>query len=125
MSKSRPEMTRKQFLAAAAGLVGVAVAMACDEDSNDTSSGEDGPEECSANGEGDLAAEIQTNHGHTLTIPFADVEAGETKTYMLAGPHEHTVEVDALVFEKLLDTGSATVSSSSADGHKHFVDLSC
>jgi hypothetical protein len=123
MHKLKLEMTRKQFLTAAAGFVGVVVA--CADASDEAGSDGDGPEECSADGEGNVAAEIGSNHGHTLKIPFADLEAGATKVYTLIGPHEHTIEIDALVFEKLMTEREATVSTSSTDGHNHFVDLSC
>lgn len=117
MARTPEHSTRRQFLTAAATFVAGAGLAACAED-------EGGGDEIEC-----PELEILDNHGHILEIPIEDIEAGETMTYTLEGTHEHTLEVDALVFEKLKTDGEHTVTSSTTDGHSHqvtiVVDPSC
>jgi hypothetical protein len=111
MAGTLHDTTRREFLTAAtAAIAGVALAACADEPEGGP--GVDCPE-----------VSIQNNHGHVLEIPLADVEAGETKTYSLKGTHEHMLEVDALVFEKIKTDGSHTLSTTPTDGHMHLVEI--
>lgn len=69
---------------------------------------------------------ITGNHGHSLTIPAADVEAGVEKTYSIEGgaSHPHDVTISAAQFATLADGGTFTVTSTST-GHTHSVTVAC
>lgn len=111
MARSLDLTTRRDFLTTAATvLTGAALAACAEED--DGGSDVDCPE-----------LSIKSNHGHILDIPLEDIEAGETMTYTLEGTHEHTLEIDAAVFEKLKMDGSYTVSSGTTDGHSHLIEI--
>jgi hypothetical protein len=63
-------------------------------------------------------------HDHTLTVPFADIQAGVEMVYNAGGAHTHTVTLTAQDFATLLETGTVQVQSS-FDGHPHTVTLTC
>lgn len=72
---------------------------------------------------------IGANHGHTLTVPAADVAAGVEKSYTLTtnGTHSHTLLVTAAEFATLA-TGASVVKDSATSpspGHEHTVTLMC
>lgn len=67
------------------------------------------------------------NHGHSMLVSAADIDAGAAKTYDIKGssPHSHTVELSADDF-KDLTPGSVFVLTSSVDaGHSHDVTITC
>ncbi|MBX3184667.1 MAG: hypothetical protein KF915_18705 [Polyangiaceae bacterium] len=70
---------------------------------------------------------IGTNHGHALTVPPADVEAGTDRTYDIRGTsgHPHTIVVSAADFALLADGEMVTVTSSNDNSHTHVVRLVC
>ncbi len=70
---------------------------------------------------------ISSNHGHTLTVPRADVDAGTARDYDIRGSagHTHTVSLSAADFTLLQTTGSVIVTSSSGAGHDHMVTVNC
>lgn len=111
MARTLDQTTRREFLSAAvAAVAGVTVGGCAEDDSG----GDD--TECPE-------LQIHDNHGHILEIPIEDIEAGETKSYTLEGTHEHTLDIEGPVFEKLKAEGEFTVSSNVTDGHAHQVTL--
>ncbi len=84
---------------------------------------------CLANG---TRTSIDTNHGHVLTVPVADINAGVQKSYTIQGTadHPHTVTLTAADFASLKqNTGIAEVSTTSASAifgaHSHQVTVFC
>jgi hypothetical protein len=73
----------------------------------------------------DITAQISMNHGHTLTLPIADVMAGVAKIYNARGTatHDHYVQVTAADFT-LLKTGG-TIKKVACNGGDHEFVLSC
>jgi hypothetical protein len=133
-------ITRKQFFGSVAGLFGVAVLSACSDDGvenpgvdaprNPDSAGplpdsalpDAMPQACTT-----ASATIGTNHGHTLAIPPADVEAGVNKSYDITGSsdHPHTVLVTAAMFTMLKTARTLSVTSTNNAGHTHTVTVTC
>ncbi|MBW2734165.1 MAG: hypothetical protein JRH20_17385 [Deltaproteobacteria bacterium] len=70
---------------------------------------------------------ISSNHGHALTVPAADVEAGVERTYSIQGAadHRHDVTLSAANFAQMRGGQSVTLSSTSASGHTHSVAVTC
>lgn len=73
----------------------------------------------------DVIAAISNNHGHALTIPMADIEAGVEKTYDATGTsqHCHQVTLTAADFASLKAGG--VVTKISCNGGDHEYVLSC
>lgn len=69
---------------------------------------------------------IGSNHGHTLSVSAADVNAGIEKTYGIQGSstHNHQVTVTANHFATLAGNQSVSITSTAA-GHTHSVTISC
>jgi len=69
---------------------------------------------------------IGGNHGHTLSVSAADVNAGIEKSYGIQGSatHNHQVTVTVPQFATLANNQSVVVTSTSA-GHTHSVTISC
>lgn len=120
-------MTRKQFLrsilGASVGVAGVAAIAAC--------GGDDGGGSATPDAAGATCttptSSIGTNHGHTLTVPLADVTAAASKTYDIMGSsaHTHSVILTPQHFATLAGGGTVTVPSSSGGGHTHEVTVQC
>lgn len=70
---------------------------------------------------------IGSNHGHTLVVPIADVNAGEEQTYDIEGSsgHVHLVTLTAAHFAQLAEGTPVTVTSTSGGGHSHSVTVRC
>jgi hypothetical protein len=70
---------------------------------------------------------IADNHGHTLTVPLADVTAGTERTYDIRGSsgHAHAVTLTAGNFATLRSGGVVNVRSTSGGGHIHDVTVRC
>jgi len=70
---------------------------------------------------------IASNHGHTLTVSSADVEAGAEKTYSIQGTsgHNHTVTLTASDFTSLQGNNAVELNSTTGDGHTHAIVVSC
>ena len=82
---------------------------------------------CLANG---TTSVIAANHGHSLTVPKADVAAAMDKTYDITGAalHSHMVTITAAQFAMLAANQSIMVTSTSNDpnmGHTHLVTVDC
>lgn len=73
------------------------------------------------------SALIATNHGHTLTVPQADVDAGTARDYDIRGTagHTHTVSLGPADFDLLRTVGQVIVMSSAGGGHQHSVTVDC
>jgi hypothetical protein len=70
---------------------------------------------------------ISGNHGHSLTVSVADVNAGVDKTYNIAGSagHSHEITVTSANFSTLSNNNQVVVSSTTENGHTHSVTISC
>lgn len=117
--------TRREFLSGMmhGALVPVVVglgASACGDGGAGTPG--DGGTVCSS-----IGVRITSNHGHTLEVPLADVEAGVEKTYTLAdnGNHEHTVVVTAAQFADIASGSVVTARSNVFGSHSHGVEVTC
>jgi len=108
-------MTRKEFLRSAAAVVGGGLAL--------------GAIGCGGGGGQACGATIADNHGHSLSVPRADAQAGAEKTYSIAGgsDHDHTITLTAGQFATLLGGSPVTVTSSVDAGgtHDHEVTVTC
>ena len=73
------------------------------------------------------ATAISDNHGHTLTIPAADVDSTVVKTYSIAGiaDHNHTITLTPVQLAQIKAMTSVTVSSSVNLSHFHAVTVNC
>jgi hypothetical protein len=116
------KLTRKDFLktglAAAGAVVGIG-GTACGGD-DDGGGGGGGNSSCTT--------DITSNHGHSMSVAPADVDAGVAKTYTLstANGHSHDVLVSPANFSTLKGGSSVSVTSSAAgDGHTHPITISC
>jgi len=76
---------------------------------------------------GARAGSISANHGHSLTVPRADILAGTTRTYSIQGSssHPHSVTVTAADFTKLKNGQTLTLVSTNDAGHTHNVSVLC
>ena len=72
-------------------------------------------------------AAIGSNHGHSISVPIADVNAGVDKTYQIQGSstHPHSVLITAANFAALKMMGSISVMSSQDAMHRHAVTVTC
>ncbi len=110
------DMDRRTFLKHAgtvAAWAGIAVVLhGCSDDGGPT-----GPA-----GQGDVAGVISANHGHSVVITAAQIDAGGAVTLTLTGAaHTHTV---ALTAPQVGDIGAGTqvsATSTTADAHTHLV----
>ncbi len=122
-------MNRKTFLKKAAGVAAVAIPayslMSCDD-----STGTEAPEDldaadCLDNGAN--ATAITSNHGHSLIVAKADIDAGVEKTYSIQGTsgHNHTIVVTSANFEALKTSKNLKIESSRDNSHRHDVTITC
>ncbi len=124
-------MNRKTFLKKAAGAVVVAVpAYSLIGCSNDDSTNVAPPEDpsatdCLANGAN--ATTITSNHGHSLSVSRADIDAGVAKTYSIQGTsgHDHNITLTAANFNTLKSAKTIQVESTSGGSHRHDVTVTC
>jgi hypothetical protein len=69
------------------------------------------------------------DHGHTLSVPRADVMAGTQKMYSIEGTadHAHMVTITPAVFTMLQSNTTVTVNSATGgiDGHTHNITIMC
>ena len=123
-------MNRKTFIQKSLGVMLISIPaysfLGCS--SSDDGGGEvpnpDANADCLANG---TAVSIGGNHGHSLTVSKADVQAGIDKTYSIQGTsgHDHTVNLTAANFTSLKNNTSISVTSTNDDSHTHSVQVSC
>lgn len=118
------KLSRKEFLrgtlAAAGGVMGLAaVNTGCGGDDDGGGGG---------GGSGACSTSFDTNHGHTMSVSQADVDAAADKTYDIKGsaPHSHQVTLTAAQFASL--KSGKNVSVESTDGgvaHTHNITIKC
>lgn len=122
-------MDRKTFLKKTTGAILLAApayallnCSSSDDSVNNNNQGQD--PNCIANG---TNSSIGANHGHSLTVSVADVNAGTEKTYSIAGTagHSHEVTVSAANFNSLSNNQQVILSSTNENGHTHSVTISC
>ena len=70
-----------------------------------------------------ITAAISANHGHSLEIPLADIEAGVDMTYSAQGTamHCHEVTLTAADFATLKAGGSVTKHSCNGGDHEYVI----
>lgn len=121
------ELNRRTFCISLAGLAGAGTTffiVGCTNgektNTSDDSSGEDCQDEVQ-NGQ------ISQNHGHTLMISKADIEAGMSKTYSIQGSsnHDHQITLTADDFAMIAAGAEITLTSTNVDQHTHEVTLRC
>ena len=118
MKTTRLEFVQGALAVCVAGVL--AAACGSDEDANPGGGG--------TGGGGELCTtSIGTNHGHTMTVTQAHVDAGTAKTYDIQGgsPHSHTVELSADDFADLAAGTTLIVTSSTDAGHSHEITIVC
>jgi len=73
------------------------------------------------------ATSITSNHGHTLAVSKADIDAAVEKTYSIQGTsgHDHTIVVSTTDFETLKTSKSLVVESTRDNSHTHNVTVTC
>jgi hypothetical protein len=120
-------MDRKSFLQKFSGilLVGIPtlVIASCSSDSEDPPI-PGAEKDCLANG---TTSSIASNHGHSLSVPKEDVDAGVEKEYNIQGTsgHGHSVIVSSGNFASLKNNQSISITSTTGNGHTHPVTVSC
>lgn len=116
-------MTRKQFLqtvGVGVGAVGVAAIAGCGDDGGGTTI-DAAPNVCTS-----PSTSIGSNHGHTISVTLADVEAAANKTYDVSGGgHTHSLTITAQQFGQIKDGRTLNITSTSANGHSHIVTVMC
>jgi hypothetical protein len=72
---------------------------------------------------------ISANHGHTLTVPVADLDSPTARTYDIAGAagHSHQVTFSPMQLQQLKAGTAVSVGSTAfpGDGHSHNVTVTC
>lgn len=76
---------------------------------------------------GATASSITNNHGHSLTVSKADIEAGIDKTYSIQGvaDHNHEITITATDFNTLKSNMQIGENSTTVQSHSHSVTISC
>jgi hypothetical protein len=119
-------MTRKQFLQSVLGVgvgaVGVAALSGCGGDDGGGSVTPDSANVCTT-----PATDISANHGHTINVSLADVDAGANKTYDITGGggHAHAVTITAQQFAQIKSGRTLMIESTAGGGHTHSVTVMC
>ena len=119
------KMTRKGFLGAASGGMVLLLLQACGGGGGDDSSTTPptgGLSSCSSTG-----AAISGNHGHSLSIPAADLDSTSARSYSSQGGanHAHPVTLSPAQLAALKAGQSVTVTSSTDLSHDHSVMITC
>lgn len=123
-------MNRKTFIKKTAGALLLAapvyalISCSSSDDSSPNPPPTGGNPDCLANG---TNSSIGSNHGHSLTVSSADVNAGAEKTYNISGSsgHSHSVTVSAANFDTLKNNQQISITSTNDDSHTHNVTISC
>lgn len=119
-------MNRKSFLQIlGGGLISLPVlsVIGCSSDDGTPAPIITAPENCDNGAIGTIAS----NHGHSLAVPVADVQAGVEKTYTIQGNsgHDHNVTVTAANFINLSNGQAFEITSTAGGGHTHIVTVFC
>lgn len=126
-------LNRKEFLRTALAMTGLGLVAsrlaACGGDGAGSTTGGAGTGGGNANAcATDAPVEtIASNHGHTLTVSQADVEAGTLKIYDIQGTsgHTHSVTVSQGNFVTLRSGGTVQLTSTNGGGHSHGITIVC
>lgn len=115
-------ITRKRFLSAVGTGTVVLWLQGCGGGGGGSDDDNDPPQSCGASG-----ASIAGNHGHSLTIPEADLNSATDKTYSIQGSagHDHTVTITAAQLASLKAGQTVVVNSTTAASHMHAVTAAC
>ena len=124
-------MERKEFFKRLGGMalltLPAAYVVSCSgsDDSDGGNNNNNNAPNCLENGA--RAGTIVNNHGHSLIVPRADVEAGVEKTYNIQGTssHSHLITVTAANFQTLSNNQQVVVGSTNDNNHTHSVTLIC
>lgn len=70
---------------------------------------------------------FSANHGHTLSIPAADLDSASTRNYTTGGfaDHVHSVMLSTVHLAALKAGQPVTVQTTGGPGHEHDVSISC
>lgn len=125
------KMDRKTFIKKTTGALLVAIPaysiLSCsgDDSANGDPNIDPSSRDCIANGAN--AISISSNHGHTLTVPTADIDAGTEKEYSIQGGsgHNHKVKLTASDFASLKGNNQITIESTTGGAHRHDVTVAC
>ena len=81
----------------------------------------------SGNCDNGAATTISANHGHSMSVSTADVQAGVEKTYTIQGSsgHDHSITLTAANFKTLASGNGLDVNSTTGGGHTHIVTVFC
>lgn len=124
-----PAMTRKTFLKAASGGTVMLLLQACGGGgggdgggSTPTATPSTGTGSCSSTG-----GAISGNHGHSLSIPRADLDSTVSRSYSILGTagHDHTITLSATQLSQLKAGTAVTVTSTTDSAHDHSVSVTC
>jgi hypothetical protein len=98
-----------------------------DSSTGDTGSGGDGGGDGGGGMCESVSGEVAMNHGHVVTIPAADVNAGAEMTYSIQGTsmHDHMITLSAADMTSLQGGGTVMVTSTTGSGHTHEVTVMC
>src|SRR5262245_16071792 len=108
-------LDRKEFLTGIAGVTVTLLVTACGGDDSDTGGSTGGGD---GNCMDDIEVAITSNHGHDITLKFADFDSGQSKTYSIKGTadHDHAVTLTAQDFEDLKAGKKITKESTNNGG---------
>jgi len=124
-------MDRKTFLKKTAGAVVVALPayalLGCSGDDSANGDPDLDPDQADCLANGANATAISSNHGHTLVVAKADIDAGTQKSYSIQGSsgHSHEIIVSESNFTKLKNKEQVVIESSTDSSHRHTVTVAC
>lgn len=118
--------TRKAFLNATAGGSVLLLLKACGGGGSSNTPAP-APAPAPATTCGASGAAVSGNHGHTLSIPAADLDSAVAKAYNIQGAasHDHAVTFTPADLQKLKAGQNVTITSTTTLGHDHNVTASC
>jgi len=120
-------MDRKTFIKKVTGAMLISIPfysiLSCTDSDNDPAP-DIVDKNCLLNG---TVSSVSANHGHSITVSKADVEAGVEKQYNIQGSasHTHTVTVSESNFASLKSNKQIQITATSGGGHTHSVTISC
>ncbi len=119
------DITRKRFIELFSGGSALLILQGCGGGGGDYG-GAPAPAPGPASG---CSEAISANHGHTLTVPVADLDSPTAMTYSIAGAagHNHQVTFSPGQLQQLKAGTAVSVTSTAlpADGHSHNVTVTC
>jgi hypothetical protein len=117
-------ISRKGFLSAAAGGTVLLLLHGCGGGGDDDDDDDDPPAGQSC---GSTGSAIAGNHGHSLSIPSADLDSITNRTYNITGSanHSHSATFTPAQLQALKAGQSVVVTSTTDAAHEHAVTASC